>query len=113
MIVTKPKRSRPKLATLGWSVKQADTGTASRLAGPATQRTRGRALMEVRARWRKTKPLCAACQAKGIFRFWTELDHIVPLFKGGADDDSNRQGLCSPCHAKKTAEDMAGGVCVR
>lgn len=35
-----------------------------------------------------------------------ELDHIVPLFKGGADDDSNLQGLCSPCHAAKTAEDM-------
>ena len=65
--------------------------------------------MEVRARWRKSRPLCVSCEAKGIVRLWTQLDHIVPLFKGGADDDSNRQGLCDECHAAKTGKDMAGG----
>lgn len=40
----------------------------------------------------------------------TELDHIVPLFKGGADVESNRQGLCSPCHAEKTHEDLGHRV---
>jgi 5-methylcytosine-specific restriction enzyme A len=34
-----------------------------------------------------------------------ELDHVLPLFKGGADDDTNRQGLCAACHAVKTAAD--------
>lgn len=39
-----------------------------------------------------------------------QLDHIVPLFKGGldfdADEGTNRQGLCEPCHDAKTAEDF-------
>lgn len=38
-------------------------------------------------------------------RLATELDHVVPLFKGGDDDDSNRQGLCRDCHTVKTAKD--------
>lgn len=33
-----------------------------------------------------------------------ELDHIVPLAKGGAPrEDSNLQALCRPHHAEKTA----------
>lgn len=35
-----------------------------------------------------------------------EVDHVVPLSKGGADDDDNRQGLCVPCHQAKTARDL-------
>ncbi len=30
------------------------------------------------------------------------VDHVVPLADGGADDASNLQSLCVPCHAKKT-----------
>jgi 5-methylcytosine-specific restriction protein A len=47
----------------------------------------------------------------------TQVDHIVALVNGGTDDrfdDSNRQGLCDPCHDAKTALDLAearrGGV---
>ena len=36
----------------------------------------------------------------------TDLDHVVPLFKGGADDQTNLQGLCPTCHEKKTADDL-------
>lgn len=40
-----------------------------------------------------------------------QLDHKVPLFKGGEDTDENCQVLCSAkgksCHDKKTAIDMA------
>jgi 5-methylcytosine-specific restriction protein A len=35
-----------------------------------------------------------------------ELDHIVPLFKGGTDDEDNLQGLCIECHKKKTKADL-------
>lgn len=51
-------------------------------------------------------PLCVRCKAKGIVRMWEELDHIVSLDKGGEDILENTQGLCKPCHAEKTAEDM-------
>jgi len=71
------------------------------------KRLRGRKLQEVRKRWFERDPLCAHCQAKGRVTIATELDHIVPLFKDGADADSNRQGLCSPCHEAKTLIDMS------
>lgn len=37
---------------------------------------------------------------------WTELDHIVPLHKGGEDTETNLQGLCDQHHRSKTASDM-------
>jgi 5-methylcytosine-specific restriction protein A len=70
-------------------------------------RIRGRHLQAIRARHRSENPLCAMCQAKGIVRAWTELDHIVPMEQGGSDSAHNRQGLCAECHRLKTAIDMA------
>ena len=34
-----------------------------------------------------------------------EVDHIIPLFKGGTDTDDNRQPLCKQCHQKKSIEE--------
>ena len=30
------------------------------------------------------------------------VDHIVPLRRGGSNDESNLQALCTSCHARKT-----------
>lgn len=38
-----------------------------------------------------------------------DLDHIIPLSKGGTDDDDNLAPACSWCHGKKTKAD-AGTV---
>ena len=38
-----------------------------------------------------------------------ELDHVIALTNGGADDDSNRQGLCVACHKDKTRDDLGHG----
>lgn len=40
-------------------------------------------------------------------RLATEDDHIVPRVFGGADLIDNHQGLCSECHAVKSAEERA------
>ena len=31
-----------------------------------------------------------------------EIDHMIPLFKGGTNDLDNLQALCKDCHAGKT-----------
>jgi len=42
-----------------------------------------------------------------------ELDHIVPLFKGGKDVASNKQGLCIACHLKKSVAERGRQRAVR
>jgi 5-methylcytosine-specific restriction protein A len=57
----------------------------------------------------RANPLCVMCLPKGIVRTATEVDHIVPICKGGADTldpFENRQGLCSECHEDKTRIDL-------
>lgn len=71
----------------------------------ATPRMAGRALQDRRARWFARFPLCVQCQAGGItlpVPMATQLDHIIPLELGGADDATNLQGLCDAHHLAKT-----------
>lgn len=74
-------------------------------------RLRGRKLQEIRARFFAASPLCERCKANGRLRLATQLDHRVALANGGPDfhqpgGHENKQGLCDPCHAEKTAEDL-------
>jgi 5-methylcytosine-specific restriction endonuclease McrA len=39
----------------------------------------------------------------------TQGDHVINIAEGGADEEWNMQGLCRPCHNRKTsAESMRG-----
>lgn len=69
-------------------------------------RIRGRRLQTRRRRYLAEHPLCARCDAFGRTSEAVELDHVVPLAKGGTDDESNLQGLCVACHKAKTIEDF-------
>ncbi len=69
------------------------------------ERIRGWKGQAIRAKWLRWHPLCAMCEPLGRVTVATEVDHRVPLFKGGADDDSNRQSLCTECHIEKTRAD--------
>jgi 5-methylcytosine-specific restriction protein A len=71
----------------------------------APDRLRGRKGQERRLRWLARHPLCVHCQAKGRVTLGTEVDHVVPLFRGGPDSTSNLQTLCRPCHGAKTLAD--------
>jgi len=51
--------------------------------------------------------LCRQCRKEGRVTTAVEVDHIVPLFEGGADTVSNKQALCLRCHqAKSYIEEM-------
>lgn len=44
---------------------------------------------------------CDGCGA--VLEATFEVDHVVPLHKGGEDDhETNCHALCRPCHGKKT-----------
>lgn len=60
------------------------------------------------SRWRTIRkmilardPFCAVCSRNPS----RDVDHIVPKYKGGTDDPSNLQGLCSWCHDRKAARE--------
>lgn len=38
----------------------------------------------------------------GRYRPASEVDHVVPKFEHGTDDDDNLQSICKPCHTDKT-----------
>lgn len=55
-------------------------------------------------------PLCAECKRQARVTLATQRDHIKALAEGGADDDSNVQGLCHECHEAKSKAEAARGV---
>lgn len=77
-----------------------------RLSAPSVERIRGRALQRLRSLYRDHEPLCLECLNAGVLRGWDELDHIVPLHKGGTYAFENLQGLCKQHHLAKTAADL-------
>jgi 5-methylcytosine-specific restriction endonuclease McrA len=70
-------------------------------------RLRGRKAVERRRLWLSQHPICERCKKAGRTKLATEVDHIIPLCKGGEDDyEKNGQSLCDLCHKVKTREDM-------
>lgn len=61
--------------------------------------------------WAKVRPrilardghLCQSCLQAGRYTQATEVDHVIPLSKGGSNDDDNLMALCHTCHGLKTA----------
>ncbi|MBC7238294.1 MAG: HNH endonuclease [Chloroflexi bacterium] len=51
--------------------------------------------------------LCQQCQRKGCITPATEVDHITPKAKGGAEDSGNLEAICGPCHKAKTEAEAA------
>lgn len=75
--------------------------------GVPDRRVRGSAGVKMRAQVKREEPLCRLCTAKGLVAATTEVDHIVPLSRGGGNQRSNMQGLCTPCHDEKSKAERA------
>ena len=69
----------------------------------------GRPYRRVRDRVKQDQSLCPLCEAQGLTVAGDEVDHIVPLSRGGAEQDPvNLQHLCVPCHKAKTRREQGG-----
>lgn len=72
------------------------------------ERKRGSAGVRDRDRIRaRDFGLCQECKRKGRTTIGGPVDHIIPLWKKGGDDESNKEVLCVPCHDAKTAREAA------
>ena len=49
---------------------------------------------------------CAHCSQMLDNTF--EVDHVIPLYKGGSNELNNLEALCRNCHGKKTFKDKLG-----
>lgn len=64
-----------------------------------------------RRRWLQVHPLCVDCASLGLVVEAKEVDHIEP-HRGDVVkfwDRKNWQGLCKPCHSRKTAHEVFHG----
>lgn len=81
---------------------------------PKTPRLRGHAgVAQRKRRLARTNGLCEWCLAQGIARLADVVDHIVPLGRGGSDDDENTRNLCDDHHRDATAEQFGQRMKVR
>lgn len=70
------------------------------------KRISGRRLQRIRKRiFTRDKGLCQACLRNQLVTLACEVDHILPLYKSGAEDDDNRQSLCKECHLLKSLKE--------
>jgi 5-methylcytosine-specific restriction enzyme A len=58
---------------------------------------------KIRAAFLAKHPYCEHCPA-----YATEVDHILPLSRGGTHDEDNLESFCKSCHSKKTARETGG-----
>lgn len=95
---------KPRLTSLATSRVQ----TLQSVRPGVVERKRGSAGVKDRESIKRRD--CGMCQS--CERLGRVVDHIVPLWAGGSDDESNKQLLCYECHDTKTkleATQRAGG----
>ena len=104
--------SKPRLAMLKPRVTAAKTTTIKNVTTETQRKVTGRMLARRRFKLWSKSPHCAMCKRLVDYPRGFELDHEVPLWKGGSDAEANCQILCvyygtdgkkQGCHAIKTA----------
>lgn len=80
----------------------------ARVESPGMYRT-NRKWRNKRAWFLRRNPLCVKCFEKGRKVGATNVDHIIPLSRGGSNHRINLQALCHSCHSRKTAAESGFG----
>lgn len=60
----------------------------------------GTAWKKARDRHAARYPYCEQCYREGKITMMDEVHHIVPVSRGGTNEDSNLMSLCRSCHNK-------------
>jgi 5-methylcytosine-specific restriction enzyme A len=95
-------------ALTGW--QDATTAKAyDRERGSAAARGYGGEWRRIRNRFIRAHPVCEHCAREGRTTIATEVDHVIPLSKGGTHADENLSALCHSCHMRKTQHDGSRG----
>ena len=71
----------------------------------------GRGWKRIRDRYVKKNPLCERCLLEGRYTPVEEVHHIIPINRGGTNDEDNLMSVCRSCHNKIHIEQ--GDRCVR
>jgi 5-methylcytosine-specific restriction protein A len=83
--------------------KRAQKRRAPEKRASSAKRGYGANWRKIRAAHLKKHPLCVVCGEPA-----TNVDHIIPLAKGGTNASSNLQSMCHSCHSRKTAKHDGG-----
>lgn len=93
-----------KLTTLKPRI-QAIPGRLQLVASLGTKRIRGGSLQVIRARiLRRDCGLCQClvCRSAAALKVAHEVEHLIPLWAGGLEEDGNRYAIARDCHELKT-----------
>ena len=50
--------------------------------------------------------MCQCPECNGLIKLANEVDHIIPVAKGGTDQPDNLQAINRGCHKRKSAVDL-------
>lgn len=67
---------------------------------PDVHRKYGRQWQRIRTQYAQAHPLCEKCFEEGRATLMEEVHHILPVSRGGSNDQSNLMSLCRSCHNK-------------
>ena len=87
----------------GWYMYQCYRGNSRMRYGSGWEKLRKKIL-------ERDRYLCQECLKCGIYKTATDVDHIVPLAKGGSNDENNLQSLCHECHKHKTCQESKKNI---
>ena len=70
---------------------------------PESKKRYGTKWRKIRNAFVKNHPICELCKRKNILIPTEEVHHVIPLSKGGSNDEENIMALCKSYHSRITA----------
>ena len=93
-------REKHRVAAREWKKKNPDRYKANKRKRKKIKRAR-----LIQKLWFLQKARCANCHTRLKHDKHLHLDHVIPLARGGSNENGNFQLLCAPCNLRKGATD--------